>query len=174
MAAVAGVQETHVASRSRDSTSGSCQCSRDDLKILKLGAFALATSLSALKQLPNAQPMFDWPAHNQTSPIAMSFSAIVLFPRMVSEWPVPCDGVSSDTCHRPAGLAVALAVFPQLALTVTFSPGSAKPHTVLSIFCCSTIWSLKRLGMRTSAFAMSWTLKSKVSVVSDLMKNIRW
>ena len=152
---MSGVQEAQVASRSRDSLSGSCQCSRDDLKIRKLGAFAFATSLSASKQLPVAQPIFDWPAHNQTSPIAMSFNATVLFPRMVSECPVPCEGVSSETCHLPAALAVALAVFPQLASTETFSPGSAKPHTVFSVFCCSTKWSLNRLGRRTSAFAMS-------------------
>jgi hypothetical protein len=53
----------------------------------------------------------------------------------------------------PSAAAVAEAVAPQLAFTVTFSLASAQPQTAFFVCCCRTMWSLNSLVIRTSADA---------------------
>jgi len=82
------------------------------------------------------QPMLDWPAQSQTSPMATSLISMVFEPITFREKPVPYEGVSNRTFHLPPASAWVEAEAPQEASTVTFSPGLAQPQIVFVIFCC--------------------------------------
>ena len=125
-----------------------------------------SASLSASNELPVDQPILDCPAHSQTSPTATFLTWIWFWPTTLNEWPVPRDGVSRKSFHRPFSSALPDTVDPQLAETVTASPGSAHPQTVFFVCRCRTMLSPSSRGSRTSALARS-PIEKTMSVVRN-------
>src|SRR5665213_2843734 len=94
--------------------------------------------------------MLDWPEPSQTSPMRTSFTVIEFFPeRVISKGP-PGLRWERRTTHLPSAPATADFVC-FLKVTVTFSPGSAVPHTGTDMPLWRTMWSLNSEEGFTSA-----------------------
>src|SRR5487761_1226753 len=94
--------------------------------------------------------MLDWPDAIQTSPTSTSCSVIVLVPCTSMENGPPAFPGFRYRLHRPKGPVVVLSVSSRnVPDTVSF--GVAIPQTWTGRFRCTTIWSAKIDGRRTSA-----------------------
>src|SRR6185436_11941999 len=118
------------------------------------GNLAAAISSAELSAPFTAISMFDCPLATHTSPTATFFTVSVFLPATIKSLPEPGARPWSLVLHLPFSSAVALAdLSPRV--TVTFSPGSAVPHTFAFESWSRTMLSLMSAGSFTSADAVS-------------------
>ena len=92
--------------------------------------------------------MFDWPEASHTSPI--STSCTLTLPAFSTCGSAFAGMGSSFTIHLPPASAFAVFFCPANS-TTTSSPDAALPQTGTALSRCSTMWSVKMEGSRTSA-----------------------
>src|SRR4051812_38400914 len=96
--------------------------------------------------------MFDWPEPTQTSPTSTLCTVTVVLPATVISYGPPALSGPKRTAHRPSAPVVVDSLAPA-TVTVTFSPGSAQPHTRAFAPCWSTMLSPTSAGSLTTALA---------------------
>ncbi len=121
------------------------------LKSRMFGWLAAAMAACASRVSANVNCMFDCPDTSHTSPTSTSFNSTRFLPLTVRTTGVAfARRESSHTRQRPSAPAVVLFVCPA-KLTVTASPGSARPQTGTRTPRCKTIESESTSGSETSA-----------------------
>ena len=118
-----------------------------------ISAASLATPANGFNFFETLNSMFDCPDPSHTSPTSTSWIVIVFRPAIVI-CVAPAIGGSgaSRTVHLPSAPASADCDCPS-SVTVTRSPGVARPHTGTGIPCCTTMWSENSAAGVTSARA---------------------
>src|SRR6478752_5577976 len=113
--------------------------------------------------------MFDWPVHNQTSPIRISCSIILFLPDTSMVYGPPAFIGANWSFHLPSLPVVVLYVL-LLNLTLIFSPPDAHPHTFIFASRCNTMLSLIMRGSFIWALENN-AINNKAQVVIALKKN---
>ena len=92
---------------------------------------------------------------------------------MVSVPDSPETRSSNMTFHSPAAFALAERILPE-KVTVTSSPGSARPHTGAGAPAWSIMWSEKKAGTDTSALRSQANPNSQAMMNAPLTQPLSW